>query len=80
MSLAESQKEKIKLRASFLNGLAMGIMLIGAFTPITRAAYDPAIQASTLGLMAVLSVVCFVMSGVLHYYAMRVLNELESSD
>jgi hypothetical protein len=80
MQPSDARKEKIKLHANFLNGLAMGVMLIGAFTPISRAAYDPTLQASTLGFMAVLAIVCFVVSGVLHYYATRVLNELKGLD
>lgn len=80
MATSNIRKEKIKLQANFINGLAIGVILIGVFTPITRASYDPAIQASTLGLMAFLAIVCFVLGIVLHYYAVRHLNDLEGAD
>lgn len=80
MSPAEIRKEKIKLQANFINGVAIGVILIGGFTPITRAAYDPTIQASTLGLMAFLAIVCFALGVTLHYYAVRHLNDLEGVD
>jgi hypothetical protein len=77
MALSNAQKEKIKLRATFFNGVAMGIVLIGAFTPITRAAYDSTIRSDALGFMAGLTVVCFVLGFVLHLHAMRHLEGLD---
>jgi hypothetical protein len=77
MSLPDSAKEKIKLRATFVNGLAIGFILIGAFTPLTRSAYDPIIKSDVLGFMAGLTVVCAVLGIVLHLYAMRELDGLD---
>jgi hypothetical protein len=48
-ALSEALKEQIKLRATFLNGLGMGVMLIGVFTPVTRLVYDhPASETDML--------------------------------
>lgn len=76
MSLSDSEKEKIKLRATFINGLAIGAVLIGVFTPITRAAYDPAMKGDAFFFMAASALVCFVLGFVLHYYATRHLDGL----
>ena len=59
MSLSDADKEKIRLRATFVDGTATGVVLIGAFTPITPVAYDPAIGRDALALMALLTLVCF---------------------
>jgi predicted membrane channel-forming protein YqfA (hemolysin III family) len=80
MSLTDARKEQIKLQANFLNGIAIGIILIGTFTPITRALYDPTIQKSTLGIMAVLAILCVGVGSVLHYHATRRLDALQESD
>lgn len=77
MSLSDSEKEKIKLRATFVNGLAIGAMLIGVFTPITRAAYDPAMKSDAFFFMAASAFVCFGLGFILHYYATRHLDGLD---
>ncbi|OAE23501.1 hypothetical protein AXG93_2080s1000 [Marchantia polymorpha subsp. ruderalis] len=35
--LSDAKKEQIKLRATFLNNVGIGVVLIGVFTPIIRA-------------------------------------------
>lgn len=77
MSLNDADKEKIKLRASFINNLGIGVFLVGFFTPITRLAYDVSISPSTVALVAGTSLVCFPVSFVLHLYAIGHLNELD---
>jgi hypothetical protein len=42
----------------FINGLAIGVVLIGVFTPITRAAYDPAMKGDVFLFMALSAGVC----------------------
>lgn len=75
--MTEGEGERIKPRAAFANGLAMGIILIGAFTPITRAAYDPSVPNDTLAFMALMAIICFALGTVLHLYATRHLNGLD---
>jgi len=77
MPLSDADKEKIKLRATFVNGLAMGAVLIGVFTPITRAAYDPAVAPATFLFMAMSAAICFALGFILHSYALDQLSELD---
>ena len=78
MALTEAGKEKVKLRAAFVNNLAIGVFPIGFFTPITRLAYDVSISGTTVVLVAGTSLVCFPLSFVLHLYAMRHLDEIDN--
>ncbi|WP_420959495.1 hypothetical protein [Brucella sp. IR073] len=75
--LSDAVKEKIKLRATFVKGLAIGFLLIGVFTPITRAAYDPTIYAVAFVSMALTIIICFGLGIALHYYALRYLSRLD---
>lgn len=75
-SLPDCEKEKIKLRATFINGLAIGVVLVWVFTPITRAAYDPAVTGDAFFFMAASALICFALGFLLHYYAMRHLDGL----
>ncbi|WP_162894688.1 hypothetical protein [Rhizobium terrae] len=38
-TLSDAKKEQIKLRATFVNNIAIGVILIGVFTPVTRLIY-----------------------------------------
>ncbi|SFB03782.1 hypothetical protein SAMN03159496_01452 [Rhizobium sp. NFR07] len=49
--LSDARKEQIKLRAIFLNNIGIGVMLIGVFTPIVRAMYEPAAISGDLALV-----------------------------
>jgi hypothetical protein len=75
--MTDGEKEKIKPRANFVNSFAIGIVLIGAFTPITRAAYDPTLPRGALAFMTVLAIVCFAIGFALHSVASRHLEGLD---
>lgn len=75
--MTDGEKEKIKLRANFVNNFAIGVMLIGAFTPLTRAAYDPSMTRDTLGFAILLAIVCFALGLTLHYVAWKLLSGLD---
>ena len=75
--LSDATKEKIKLRATFVNGLAMGSMLVGVFTPITRAAYDPVVTGDAFFFMAGSAAICFALGFILHSYATSHLDGLD---
>lgn len=52
--LSDARKEQIKLRATFLNGIGIGVMLIGVITPPIRTLYgDINTQAHPLWLVLV---------------------------
>jgi hypothetical protein len=74
--LSDAQKEQIKLRATFLNGIGIGIILIGVFTPVTRLVYDNVQpRTSSVGLLA-WPVSCFVLGSALHLAANWILKGL----
>lgn len=74
--LSDARKEQIKLRATFLNGIGIGVILIGVFTPLTRIMVGD-INAGTDVLSASLSpVVCFFLGTALHLIATRMLGDL----
>ncbi|PYE90393.1 hypothetical protein [Phyllobacterium leguminum] len=75
--LSDAIKEKIKLQATFINGLAIGVLLIGTFTPITRVAYDPTVRPEAFVSMVLTAIICFMLGFVLHYYASRHLKGLD---
>lgn len=74
--LSDARKEQIKLRATFLNGIGIGVMLIGVFTPVTRMIYGDMrpdisqiwLAGGTLG--------CFVLGSTLHVLAGWILRGL----
>ncbi|MBW9090478.1 hypothetical protein JNB91_21930 [Rhizobium wenxiniae] len=64
--LSDAKKEQIKLRATFLNNIGIGVMLIGVFTPIIRVVYgDINPQIGTLWLAAA-PTGCFLLGTALH--------------
>ena len=67
MTLSDAQKERIKLRATFVNNLGVGIILVGVFTPVTRAVYDQGVALDHAALVALSSVIC-LLTGVARHY------------
>lgn len=66
--------ERIKLLATYLNGVGIAIFAVGGFAPIISSLYSQ--TGPTLILMLV-SLVCFLVSAVLHYAASNVLKRLK---
>jgi uncharacterized membrane protein len=76
-SLSDARKEQIKLRGTFLNGIGIGVILIGVFTPIIRILNDPALSQANLLWAGLSLVVCFILGLCLHYAATRILDGLD---
>ena len=74
--LTETQKEQIKLRATFLNGVGIGVMLIGVFTPVTRLVYDTD-AGIHIAWIAGPMFICFFLALTLHLLGARQLRELD---
>jgi len=74
--LSDAKKEQIKLRATFLNNIGIGIMLIGVFTPIVRVMNDPAATANGLLPLIGSVVICFPFGVALHFIAGLILKGL----
>jgi hypothetical protein len=74
--LSDARKEQVKLCATFLNGIGIGVMLIGVFTPVTRMIYgDMSAEISQIALAAG-TLGCFVLGSALHLAAGWILKGL----
>ena len=75
--LSDAEKEQTRLRATFLNKIGVGVMLIGAFTPRARIAYE---EAGSISLIWAVGspIACFLLSLILHLAAMKILERLRT--
>jgi hypothetical protein len=76
-ALSDAKKEQIKLRATFLNNIGIGVILIGVFTPIIRAMYEPTAVSGNLISVGGTMVICFSVGWALHLLASAVLRGLK---
>jgi hypothetical protein len=67
--------ERVKLTATYLNGIAIAIFAVGAFSP-TVALANGALQPSALLRTIALAIVCLTTSAILHSAARRSLRGL----
>ena len=66
-ALSDAKKEQITLRATFLNNIGIGVILVGVLTPLIRAVYEPSILvAASFGTLAVSALICFLLGVALH--------------
>ncbi len=76
--LPEAQKEQVKLRATFLNNIGVGVMLIGVLPPTTRLLYGD-ISANVSVFWLVFSpAACFALGLALHLAGTRALKGLKT--
>jgi len=74
--LSDAKKEQIKLRATFLNNIGIGAILVGVFTPIVRTMYEPtAISGDLISILGTM-MVCFLFGGALHFAGSWILRGL----
>jgi hypothetical protein len=64
--LSETKKEQIKLRATFLNNIGIGVILVGVFTPVTRLVYDGTAVDIDLSQVVSPMLICFFLGITLH--------------
>jgi hypothetical protein len=69
--------ERAKLTAAYLNGVAIGLLLIGAFAPVFSFMFAAQASRPSLTLLGVAILVCQLGSGCLHWIARRVLGGLK---
>lgn len=74
--LSDARKEQVKLRATFLNGIGMGVMLIGVFTPVTRMIYGDMRMDINSYWLAIGTIGCFVLGLALHWSGSMILKGL----
>lgn len=68
------RNEQTKLLANYLNGLAVAVFAVGAFSPIVSAIYA---AGSPSWFTSVVGLVCFAVSGALHYGGYLTLRRLQ---
>lgn len=78
MTTSDRQKEQIRLRANYVNGLAIGTFTAGVLTPlISGAVLHENLTPDSAFLAVAAAAVCFALSFALHSYASRHLRELD---
>lgn len=79
MAISEGSKERVKLRATYINNIAVGFFLVGFLAPVIAAATTPsaglvAPQFAPIGILGI------VLSAVLHMYAQKHLSETDRDE
>lgn len=77
LPLSDAKKEQIKLRATFLNNIGIGAILIGVFTPVTRVTLELPVANLDVLWISVWMTICFGVGLGLHSLATRLLNGLD---
>jgi hypothetical protein len=67
--------ERLKLSASYLNGIAVALITAGVFGPIISYTFGIIPNAKPLPVF-IFSAGCFLFSAILHYAARRILGDL----
>ncbi len=63
------QNERVKLLATYLNGLAIAVLAIGGLAPIFSYVYGASPTRQPLWLVALVSLICLIASAIPHYSA-----------
>jgi Na+/melibiose symporter-like transporter len=76
MTPEDIQREKVKLRAAYVNGMAIGTFTTGVLSPIIAMALRPDNGDGYITLAFLITVICFALSFALHLRAMEELSRL----
>ena len=74
--LSDATKERVKLRSTYLNNIAVGIMLLGTVSTVLSLATGG--QPGTGNLVLSIAAVCVAVSLLLHVLAVRWLGDLNN--
>ena len=77
MALSDGAKERIKLEAAYVNGIALNALTAGVLAPVAGWAFLGTFSQAQAFPAALFSVVCFAGSIGLHYRAQRKSDELD---
>ncbi|WP_420962154.1 amino acid transporter [Brucella sp. IR073] len=66
--------ERIKLLATYFNGIGIAVFAVGGFAPVISSLYSP---NGPTPVLIFISLVCILVSFALHYAASNVLRRLE---
>ncbi len=68
--------ERVKLRATYLNGMAIAVLAVGGFAPLASYINSSATAASS-GVASGLVLVCMIISWTIHRVAQRGLGDMK---
>jgi hypothetical protein len=68
--------ERVKITATFLNGIAIAIFIIGTFAPAIQVARATDVPVDNWARTVVIGVVCIAAAGALHFTARAILGRL----
>jgi len=69
--------ERLKLTATFLNGIAIAIFVIGTFAPAVQTALTMTVPGGARSRTVVIGAICIFVAGALHFAARAVLGRLK---
>lgn len=69
--------ERVKLRANFLNGLALIFFSVGVLAPLISSVYFTGVAPDKAFIAVATAIVCFVTSVALHYAAWWHVREID---
>ena len=75
--LTEAGREQIKLRATFLNGIAIATFAVGTLGPVARALLETSSEHVDYAVGGTFALICLVISWGIHIVAYRRLKELD---
>lgn len=68
--------ERAKLTATYLNGIAIAVFAVGGFAPFVTTALSQAPAGSSLIPVLTIMVICWMMSGAIHWMARTSLRDM----
>jgi len=71
------RNERLKLFATYLNGLGIALFAVGGLAPLFSVLYGT-VPAASLALVSVISVICMFASVALHWVGSLTLKRLQS--
>lgn len=77
MPLSEAGKERLKLKAEFINGIALNLMAIGTFGPLAAWIFFEDLAKDREFLAAAFGIFCFLGSFALHFVASALLRDID---
>lgn len=69
------RNERLKLFATYLNGLGIALFAVGGLAPLFSALYGSTLVAS-VRFVVLMSAICFIVSGALYYSGSLILKGL----
>jgi hypothetical protein len=74
MSLVRN--ERMKLTATYINGISIALFAVGGLAPLFSTLYASAGSAQPMWVIAIVSLICFILSVALHFVARWILRGL----